>query len=98
MNQPDARLRDALADRYTFERQLGAGGMATVDEREEPGLTYLIHRPFWRQGFATEAALGCRDYAFDVLDAPRVICTIRPENTPSLGVALKIGLNKFWQR
>ena len=28
--RPDARLTAALADRYTIERELGAGGMATV--------------------------------------------------------------------
>jgi len=30
MNDPSSRLADALADRYRIERELGAGGMATV--------------------------------------------------------------------
>ena len=30
MNEPLERLKTALADRYTIERELGAGGMATV--------------------------------------------------------------------
>ena len=30
MNQLFKRLREALADRYALERELGAGGMATV--------------------------------------------------------------------
>src|SRR5579862_7804465 len=30
MTTPFIRLRDALADRYRIERELGAGGMATV--------------------------------------------------------------------
>ena len=51
-----------------------------VDERE---VGYLIHRPFWRRGFATEAALACRDYALNVLGSDRVISLIRPENVPS---------------
>jgi RimJ/RimL family protein N-acetyltransferase len=34
---------------------------------------YLIHRPFWRRDYATEAALACRDYDFDVLGRQRVI-------------------------
>ena len=85
-----------LAFEKTTGKPVGQIGLVPqrVDGTEEPGLTYLIHRPFWRQGFATEAAVGCRDYAFDVLNAPRVICTIRPENTPSLGVAMKIGLRR----
>ena len=59
---------------------------------EEKEVACLIHRPFWRQGFATEAALACRDYAFDVLGRQRVIALIRPENVPSQGVARKLGM------
>lgn len=59
---------------------------------EEKEVAYLIHRPFWRRGFATEAARACRDYAFDVLGRERVIALIRPENVPSQGVARKLGL------
>ncbi len=60
-----------------------------VDEME---VGYLIDRPFWRRAFATEAALACRDYAFDVLGRQRVISLIRPENVPSQGVARKLGM------
>ncbi len=63
-----------------------------VDGVEEPEVGYLIHRPFWRQGLATEAAAATRDYAFDILAKPRVISLIRPENVPSQGVARKIGM------
>jgi ribosomal-protein-alanine N-acetyltransferase len=68
---------------------------------DETEIGYLIHRPFWRKGFATEAARACRDYAFNVLDRPRVISLIRPENLPSQGVARKIGLtpeHDLWVR
>ena len=58
---------------------------------EEKEVGYLIHRPFWRRGFATEAARACRDYAFDVLGRQRVIALIRPENIPSQEVARKLG-------
>jgi len=60
-----------------------------VDEKE---VGYLIHRPFWRRGFATEAASACRDHAFDVLGRQQVISLIRPENLPSHGVARKLGM------
>ena len=63
-----------------------------VDGVEEPEVGYLIHRPFWRQGFASEAALATRDYAFHTLKKPRVISLIRPENVPSRGVAAKMGM------
>lgn len=63
-----------------------------VDGIEEKEVAYLIHRPFWRQGFATEAAAACRDYAFTVFNRSRVIAMIRPENEPSQGVAAKLGM------
>ncbi|HYB53446.1 MAG TPA: GNAT family N-acetyltransferase [Thermoanaerobaculia bacterium] len=58
----------------------------------EPEIGYLIHRPFWRRGFASEAALAVRDDAFGARGERRVISLIRPENLPSQGVARKIGM------
>ena len=63
-----------------------------VQSVEEKEVGYLVHRPFWRRGFATEAARACRDYAFDAMGRQRVIALIRPENVPSQGVARKLGL------
>jgi [ribosomal protein S5]-alanine N-acetyltransferase len=59
---------------------------------EEKEVGYLIHRPFWRRGFATEAASACRDYAFDILGRQRVLALIRPENLTSRAVARKLGM------
>ena len=60
-----------------------------VDEKE---VAYLIHRPYWGQGFATEAALACRNYAFKHFNRPRVFALVRPENEPSQHVARKLGM------
>ena len=82
-----------VEDRATGE-PVGQVGlvMQPVDGVEEPEIGYLIHRPFWRRGFATEAALGVRDWAFGTLGLARVISLIRPENLPSQGVARKLGM------
>lgn len=63
-----------------------------VDGAPHPEVGYLLHRPFWGRGFASEAAAATRDHAFDALDVPRVISLIRPENLPSQGVAHRIGM------
>jgi RimJ/RimL family protein N-acetyltransferase len=58
-----------------------------------PGLEigWLLARPQWGRGFATEAARGALSYAFDVVGAERVISLIRPDNTPSIRVAERLG-------
>src|SRR5207248_7263753 len=66
---------------------VGQVGLALqeVDGVQEPEIGYMIHRPFWRHGFAAEAALGVRSHAFEVRGLERVISLIRPENEPSRG-------------
>lgn len=73
---------------------VGQVGLVTqqVNGRPEPEVGYLVHRPFWRRGYATEAALATRDHAFGALELPRVVSLIRPENLPSQGVARKLGM------
>jgi RimJ/RimL family protein N-acetyltransferase len=82
-----------VVDRATSE-PIGQVGLSRqqVDGFDEPEIGYLIHAPYWRQGFATEAAAAVRDHAFGVLGKQRVVSIIRPVNIPSQRVALRIGL------
>lgn len=75
-------------------RPVGQVGLLIQNLRgvEEKEVAYLIHRPFWRRGFATESASACRDYAFQTLGRERVFALIRPENEPSQAVAVKLGM------
>jgi ribosomal-protein-alanine N-acetyltransferase len=75
-------------------RPVGQVGLVVqeVDGVQEPEVGYLIHRPYWRRGFAVEAAAATRDYGMDTLCKDRLISLIRPENLPSQGVARKIGM------
>jgi RimJ/RimL family protein N-acetyltransferase len=60
--------------------------------------TYEIGWAFGRaaqaKGYATEAAEALVAYAFEALNAHRVIATCQPENTPSWRVAEKLGLRR----
>ncbi|MDR0812825.1 MAG: GNAT family N-acetyltransferase [Oscillospiraceae bacterium] len=53
---------------------------------------YLFQRAFWHNGYAAEAATGCRRYAFDVLGADEVCSIIRDSNLASMNVAIRVGM------
>ena len=75
-------------------RPVGQAGILTleIDGVAEAGLGYLIHRPFWQRGYATEAAAASCEYAFAALGKRRVVAPIRPENSGSQAVARKLGM------
>ena len=52
-----------------------------------PEVGYLLKRRFWGRGYAGEAALACRDYAFEVLGMEQVYSIIKNDNLPSIRVA-----------
>jgi RimJ/RimL family protein N-acetyltransferase len=53
---------------------------------------YLLGRAHWGHGYATEAALAVRDYALGELGLERLIALIYPENTRSIAVAGRLGM------
>src|SRR5882724_11687822 len=64
MNEPPSRLTAALADRYKIERQLGAGGMATVylaqDIKHDRKVALKVLRP------ELAAVLGAERFVVDI--------------------------------
>ncbi len=67
----------------------------TVQEVEgirEIEIGYHLLPRFWGRGYATEAARGARDWAFQHLDCERVISLVRPVNVPSQRVAARNGM------
>jgi RimJ/RimL family protein N-acetyltransferase len=83
-----------LALDKTTGQPIGQAGLLRqeLDGVVETGIGYILHRPFWGQGYATEAAADCRDYAFTKLGKIRVTATVRPENLASRRVAERIEL------
>ncbi len=48
---------------------------------------YHLRRDCWHRGYATEAAVACREWGFRNLKVERLISLIRQENLPSQHVA-----------
>jgi [ribosomal protein S5]-alanine N-acetyltransferase len=63
-----------------------------LGDQELPEVGWLLHRPFWGFGYATEAASATRDAAFTRWHYAAVISLIRPENFRSRKVAERIGM------
>jgi RimJ/RimL family protein N-acetyltransferase len=55
---------------------------------------YSFHRPYWRQGYATEAARAVVGAAFGVLGLHRVWATCDVRNAGSWGVMEKLGMRR----
>jgi RimJ/RimL family protein N-acetyltransferase len=63
-----------------------------VDGAEHIEVGYHIRADLQGNGYATEAAAACRDFARDALGLRRLIAIIDPTNVASRRVAAKIGL------
>ncbi len=75
---------------------IGQCGLTIPPWKDEKVLEigYLFQRKFWHNGYATEAAIACKKYAFEVLNAGEVCSIIRNTNLPSQRVAERNGMTK----
>lgn len=66
-------------------------------EKEILEIGYLFQKAFWHKGYATEAAIACKEYAFSVLHATRVYSIVRDTNIAAQKVAVRNGMNRIDQ-
>lgn len=78
----------------TSGEMIGQCGVTVQDAggRDALEVGYLFCKDAWGQGFASEAAQSCRDYAFRTLRADEVVSIIRDNNFPSMRVAVRNGM------
>jgi ribosomal-protein-alanine N-acetyltransferase len=79
----------------TSGRLVGHCGLLrqTVDEISEVEIGYSLLPEFWNKGYATEAAIKCRDHASAHKLSPTLISIISVTNLPSEKVATKVGMS-----
>lgn len=75
---------------------IGQCGLTMQNYKDDKVLEvgYLFQKAFWHNGFAAEAAVACRDYAFETLNAKKVYSIIRDTNIASQNVAKRNGMTK----
>ena len=72
---------------------VGAMGLIVNRDHENAELGYWIGKPYWNQGYATEAAQAVVDYAFTALRLRRVFAHHFSRNVASGRVLKKIGMH-----
>ncbi|MBI1368185.1 MAG: GNAT family N-acetyltransferase [Planctomycetes bacterium] len=83
-----------VAQRRDDRQFVGVCGITIqfIDGVGEHEIGYQMLPAFWRQGYATEAAAGARDYGFTTLGLRRLVSWMGPDNLPSRRVAEKVGM------
>lgn len=71
---------------------IGLCGLSFLDNTPEVELGYLLAKAHWGKGLATEIALACLRYGFDVMKFDRIVAIAYPENLASQNVMKKIGM------
>lgn len=99
LNRAQQRYRNRGDGLYALEHRetgafIGQCGLIwqQVEGREELEIGYHLMPEHWGQGYATEAAIACRELAFRERLAPRLIALIHPDNVKSQAVARRNGM------
>ena len=66
--------------------------MQPFADREVLEIGYIFQKEYWHKGYATEAAIACKEYAFTKLNADEVFSIIRDTNIASQNVAKRNGM------
>ena len=67
---------------------------AEINGRREYDLGYIIHHPYWRQGFGVECARACLEYGIHALGLRRIVANMPHDHTASARVAERLGMRR----
>jgi [ribosomal protein S5]-alanine N-acetyltransferase len=75
-------------------KHLGWCGVGSLDyDHSDTEIFYLIGKPFWGNGYATEAVSGLMNYCFEQMNLTRLSALVKPDNIPSKKVIEKLGFS-----
>ena len=75
------------------EREIiGWAGLQFLPELGETEVGFLLDRPFWGKGYATEAALASLRFGFENFNLDHIIALVHPDNLASRRVIEKCGM------
>ena len=85
------REEERMEKRYEFE---GAEVIEADLTRDSALVERRLREDAWGQGYAREAATATLDFAFDRLDAERVVAVTYQQNEASWGLMLRLGMRR----
>ena len=63
-----------------------------VESKRVPEIGYMFNRAYWHNGYATEAAAACKEYAFNTLGFKEIFSIVRSTNIAAKNVAIRNGM------
>ena len=69
--------------------------MQPIDGQQLPEIGYHIHKNFWRNGYAKEAATAVRDWAFENRNFDSLYSYMKYTNVASYSTARSLGMEKI---
>lgn len=98
MIQHEEKHGFSSGDVYEKETGLFVGRAGLVylemkDDQPDIEIGYILHKQFWKKGYATELAKAIIEWGFKNLPISKLVATVFLENTESRQVLEKAGMN-----
>jgi len=77
---------------HADQQLIGWSGLQYLPDTDEIEIGFLLSKPYWGKGLATESAEEGLDFGFSTLGLQTIVGIVHPENIASQRVLEKIGL------
>ena len=94
-NAAGAGLHLVVTPKHSPNEPIGLVSLHGADRRGTATLGFWLGKPYWGQGFTTEAATALIDLAFGITSLDRIASSARPDNASSLRVHEKLGFRRI---
>lgn len=100
LRKSDAEWAKEVPSYYEFSiifegKHVGAVSIYLNEERTEAEFGWILHKDYWHQGIATEAAKALLEYGVNELDLHHFIAHCDSENIGSYKVMEKLGMQRI---
>lgn len=71
---------------------IGLCGLSWLEDKSDVEVSYLFAKQAWGKGYATETAKAINEFGFIKVGLKRIIALVYPQNTASIHVIEKLGM------